>query len=370
MKNNRGKILLIFLILFSYLTTVDAKDKEYIWSASINKKSAFVNEAIYLKYICEFEHRAELYVIDFTPKSTNKYKIISLSQTHKLKDNKRIQIYEYIVFAKVAGDLEFDFDVSMKKTNKDSIVNGILGRDNLQFEEFSIEVLKQKKLYVKIKKTTSKLVGKIDLEVKKDKPKVKAYEPYHMNIIIKGLGDLDTVKEFDFSGVDAKVFASEAKKTYTLTKEGYKGVWSQKFAFVSDKDFKIPKVELEYLDIKTQNIKILSQKEVNVEVTKAYTQEELLDEVDDNSFEMKNEYFYYLLSFIAGFLIAKIKFNFGRNNLENEDSFSAKVKNAKTLEELHMLIILQNTNKYKELIADIETGKLNALNEVKKLLQI
>ena len=40
MKNNRGNIILIFLVLFSSINILFAQDNDYKWSASINKESA------------------------------------------------------------------------------------------------------------------------------------------------------------------------------------------------------------------------------------------------------------------------------------------------------------------------------------------
>lgn len=370
MKNNLGKVFLIIFILFSYINILDAKEVEYKWSAFINKKSAFVNEAIYLKYICEFEDRAELYVVEFTPRSTDKYEIKSLSQTQRVRNGKKIQVYEYIVFAKVSGKLDFDFEVKMKKTNKDSIVNGILGRDNLQFEEFTTTIIKQKKLSINIDAASEELIGAFELEVKKDEPKLKAYEPYHLSITINGIGNFYALSSLDYSGVNAKVFESAPKNEYILTKKGYSGQWSQKFAFVSEKNFSIPEMEIEYFDEFDGKIKILKVDAINVEVSSAYTQEELLDEVDDTSIIFKKEYLYYLLTFIAGFLLAKVRFSIFFKDIEDENSIDSKIRKTKTLEELHMLLILQNDARYKQIILEIESKKLDSISKIKKELKI
>ena len=46
----------------------------------------------------------------------------------------------------------------MKKTTQDSIDNTVLGRDNVENEEFTNIVIHQKALHVNIEKTTSELV--------------------------------------------------------------------------------------------------------------------------------------------------------------------------------------------------------------------
>lgn len=356
-------------MLFSFFSILNAQDNEYKWSAFINKKSAYINEAVYLKYTCEFQDRGELYVIEFMPKSTERFEIVSLSQTHEIHDSKRIQTYEYIVFPTLSGRVDFDFDVIMKKTNKDSIENTVLGRDNAQFEEYTIQKIKQKKLSLEVKGHNSRLVGSFRMTEKKDTPKLKAYEPYHLRITIKGIGDFEALKSIDFSAVDAKVFADEPQTKFTLTKNGYEGTWSQKFAFVASKNFSIPSLQVKYFDPHDAKLKVLNTKAIDVEVTPAYTAEELLDVIDDEHLKFKKEYLYYLLSFIAGFLLAKINFSQFYPKDEEEDTFSKKVKKSKTLEELHMLLVLQDGRRYKEIVADIESTKLTTLNQVKKLLE-
>ena len=61
MKNSLGKIFLALFILLH----VELFATTYEWSATTNKKSAYVGEAIYLKYTCTYSDRAELYTIDF-----------------------------------------------------------------------------------------------------------------------------------------------------------------------------------------------------------------------------------------------------------------------------------------------------------------
>jgi len=362
MKKNLGNS--IFIIVVFFLTTLSASTKEYVWSGSINKSSASINEAIYLKYECTFVDRSELYVIEFAPKSNDNYEIISLSQTEKIRNFKRINTYEYVVFAKKAGRLEFDFNVKMKKTNKDSIENTVLGRDNAQFEEFSVEVVQPKKLFVTILKSEQQLVGNFELEIKKDTPEIKAFEPYHLHIIIRGKGVFDALKPFSFEGVEAKVFSGDVEKNYKLTKECYEGQWSQKFAFVSDKNFTLPPLKnayFDYLSGKTKQIKIDS---IKVKVTKKYEPTELLDEIDEEKFSLKKEWFYYLLCFMTGFLVAKINLKPKASTILN--TFVDKVNATKSLEELHMLLILQSSTKYKKTIEDIESSKIKSLTQAKK----
>jgi len=187
MKINLGRIFLYLIIIFN----IQLIASEYKWSASINKKNAFVNEAIYLKYICEFRDNGELYTIDFNPVGEfEKYDILLLTEDEKIINNKRINTYEYIAFIKEKGKFTFDFDIVMKKTTHDYIIELTGGMDNdREVEQFFNTFLKQKVLRVNIQEPKSKLLGDFNIEIKKDKLIKKAFSPFHLEIKIKGSGN-------------------------------------------------------------------------------------------------------------------------------------------------------------------------------------
>lgn len=365
MKKNLGKAFVVFLLFVS----LELFASTYRWTAEINKKTAYVNEAIHLKYTCEFSDKSELYTIDFNPVGDNeKYSLKLLAESEKIINNKRVNVYEFVAFVKEAGTMIFDFNMIMKKTTQESIDSTIGGRDNdREIEEFSQRVMKQKSLVVDIKETLTLLVGNFFLNVNADAPQVKAYEPFHMEVSINGIGNIDALKGFKFDIENVKVFSSVPKKEIILTKEGYSGKWSQKFVFVSDEDFVIPEIALEYFNIELTQVKILQTQAIKVEVEKAYVKEELLD-VTGETFQFSYTYFYYLLTFIAGFLVAKIKIKTKPKKENVDKKFLQKVANSKSLKELAIVLTLENARKYNELILEIERKESQSLKSLKKEL--
>jgi len=361
MKKNLGKIILLLLVSLH----VELFASTYEWSSQISKNKAYVNEAIHLKYTCTFNDRGELYTIDFNPAGNfKKYSVITLTENEVILNTKRINSYEFIVFVKEAGNISFEFPMVMKKTSLESIVELTGGRDNdREKEQFFSTYLKQKPLHVEILKHDSDLVGNFDISVKKDDNKVKAYEPYHMEIIIKGNGDFDYIKPIDFNIKNVKVFSSEIIKKTKLTKDGYIGTWSQKFAFVSDKDFEIPELNIEYFSLKDKNKKVLHLESENIEVTKGYEKKELLDELD-NEFKVEYKYVYYLLFFIAGFLVSKIKFKNTNKINTKEQEFKKKLSKCKNLDEVVFLLLVSDKNKYKNIIKRIENNEYKSVKSV------
>jgi hypothetical protein len=362
-KKNLGKIVL-FLILI--VINIDASE-EYRWSASIDKKEAYINEAVHLHYSCEFNSRDELHVIEFNPVGKYKdYDIHLLSEIEKIENGKRVNEFEFVAFLKTSGYIEFEFDVLMKKTNQDSIENTVLGRDNAGYEQFSKKLIKQKKLSLNVLPNDIKLVGDFNFSIKKDKPSVNAYEPYHFEIIIDGVGNLDKLEMIDLNITNAKVFTSKPKKEYTLTKDGYKGLWSQKFAIVASKNFQFPPIKYIYFSPSTKKQKEFEVKAFDVEVKELYKKDELLDKKDTSELVFKQEYLYYVLVFVLGFLLGKIKIKKEKTKHVDMD-FKNKVDRCKSLDELLMLLVIKDSSKFCDIIDKIEKEQLG-LAEAKKMV--
>ncbi|MBU1216964.1 BatD family protein [bacterium] len=363
MKKNLIKTVIFFLLVQTQLAA-----SSYEWRANINKTQAYVNEAVNLEYVCTFSDIAELYVIDFDPVTENeKYTLRLLNKNERIIDGKKVNSYEFVAFVHQAGEMRFNFDVSMKKTNRDSIENTVIGRDNGEYAEYTTTILKQKELVVNVLEDNSSLIGTLEMQVTKDTPKIKAYEPFHMEIKFSGKANFDNLKPFIFEIEGVKVFSQEPNVNVKLTKDGYEGVWSQKFAFVGTKDFVIPELRTEYFDLQSRAIKELAYEKTEVEVAPAFTKEELLDEEAEISL-WHQEYLYYVLTFLAGFLLAKIKLTRTSKSLTDADVFAQKVQNAASLQALCVILALQDAKKYESLITKIETKELTSIKEAKKLI--
>ncbi|EQB40041.1 hypothetical protein M947_03200 [Sulfurimonas hongkongensis] len=360
MKNNLGKVFLILLLSLKLFAST------YEWSVEANKRSAMTNEPIHLTYTCNFSDSAQTYTIEFNPVVDNEeHRILLFSEDESIVDEKRVNTYEYLLYVKKAQDLKLFFDTMMKKTNKDSIQNSVIGRDNVEREDYSVKIIRQKGVELEIKDAKSNLVGRLSADVKKDKSSIMSYEPYHLEIKIDGSANFDAIKaiHFDIDGV--KVIEEKPIKNLELTKDGYVGSWSQKFAFVSDSNFTIPSIEIEYFDLEEKKLKSLNFDKVAVEVKKLYKKEELLEK-EEKDFEIEYEYIYYLLAFLAGFLFAKIKFKKKVKLSSAEMLMNKKIDEAKSLEELVFLLALSDAKKYNEIIESIEKKEIKSLKNAKE----
>ncbi len=352
----------LFLLISLYVFA-----SSYKWHVDSNTNSAYVNEAIHLSYVCEFNDSAEIYAVVFHPqKSNEKVTIEVLSESSRLEDSKKIFQYELVAFVHQAGEHTFAFEADMKKTTKESIENTIIGRDNGKYAEYETTTVALKSITVEVLETKSDLVGEFSLGTKKSGSETEAYIPYHLEISIDGVGNLNRVEPMAFSIEGVRVFSEEPKKDLLLTPEGYKGRWSQKFAFVADKDFSIEPFSIEYFDLKERKKRELSFSGIDVSVSAAIDKETLLDAPVEKTPLFAWEYLYYILSFIAGYLIAKIRWR--KKESKRDESLCKKVQNASSLEALNMILVVNNPNKYEKIIEQIEQKELTSLAKAKRLI--
>ena len=363
MKKSLGSFL-FFIILLS--TSINAST--YKWSSYVAKEKAYVGESVYVKYLCKFDDNGELYIIDFEPRSSDLYDLILLSKDEILRDGKRTNTYEYILKVKSPQDFEMILEATMKKTSLDSIVENTTNHyDDTKFDSIHTKnIVKMDKISLEVFEAPKKLLGRFDLQVKKDASDIKAYEPYHLELEVSGEGNFEALQALEFDIENVKVFAQKPIKSISLDKDGYKGSWNQQFAFVSSEDFRIPARSIDYFDIASQEIKSLHMEAIHVKVQQAYKKSELLDEVEEGFiFEVK--YIYYILTFIVGFFLGKI--NFTKKKVSTKDqSFIRKVKKLKSLDELSILLLMSNERRYDSVLAAIEANELSSLSQAKKMI--
>jgi len=339
----------------------------YEWSVFVDKKNAYINEAIHLKYVCSFSDLAELYSVDFNPSGDyGAYRVELLKENKSVVDGKKINSYEFVLFAKEAREIEISFDATMKQTTRESIEEMVIGRDNVKKEEVIKKTIKQESFKLDIQETNSSLVGDFTLEVSKRDVHVKAYEPYHLGLTIRGVGNFDAIEALTFKIDGVQVFAGETGFKKELSSSGIQGEWSQKFAFVSDKNFTIPKVEITYFSLKNEKLQKLIIDAVDVNVESGFVKEELLDKVDDDEkWHFEPAYLYYLFAFVAGYIVAKVKINRNPKVQSKEKFFYKKIDDAASLDELMVLLVLQDAIKYDFIIKDIEAKRVTSLKKAK-----
>ena len=184
---------------------------------------------------------------------------------------------------------------------------------------------------VKIKVTKreqeSALVGSFTIENRLDSKNVKANKPATLSVNITGDGTLEdfVFPTFEIDGVT--VYSDDAEISTTLNNNKVHSTYSKSFAFISNRDFRIPSLRISVYDTKSEEVKYLEVPfyDVHVEGSQAHalqkpktkiadvskvkselktTQKSMLDSKEDNSFsEQKSRSWQMIaLAFVLGLL--------------------------------------------------------------------
>jgi len=334
MKKVLGSLLILCLSLFG--------QSEYRWNIDLEEKDLYLHQSTVLTMECKFSKEGKNDDVEFTPPQDIPFTFELLSQKRHFEGELQTLTYKYLVFAKKSGNYKISLKPTMIFTTQSAIDNVIVGRDNVNDLEVEREDVKLKPLLVKVTDTASMFTGSLNLQTDLDTQEVSAYEPVHLEIAIKGEGNLQELSalSFEIEGVD--VFADKMEQNLELSTKGYKGVWLQRFAFVGKKDFVIPALSFHYFDLDEKVDKVLKTEAFAIKVkTNGIKREELIDKVNVPSTKIDLSayihYLYYLLTFISGFITAKlIRLPKRRTNKEKGEKIKA-AKSEKALLEVLMM---------------------------------
>ncbi len=367
MRQNRGRLLALALLFIS--TSLFAVEP-YTWSLKTSKNSVYVDEAVEIEYTCSFQDQAYLHVIKFTPEQENEaYRLLPLGVIEKTRDGRRSDTYRYVLFPKISGQQSFDFHALMRKTTKASIENSVIGRDNVEDYSFVDTKVVLPTVVLDVSAHQESLTGQFALNVTLDKNEVKAYEPVHLDIHVRGEGDFDQMQDYQLVIDGVKVFSEVGEKHYKLTKNGFQGEWEQKFSLVGAKNFMIKPIELSYFDIAKKERVVLRSKSFDVSVKEAYTKEELLDDVEDQSSSWWSwSYLNYLFTFVLGVVLGRNLFRFQWRETRSQGS-EIQITKCRSVNCILTRLVISGDPRYEPLIRKYEAlGKKASLKELKREL--
>ncbi len=350
MKKLLGSLLLLSMSLFA--------KSSYEWQVSLSERELYLHQSTVLKMVCTFSKEGKNDDIEFVPPSDGAFEYILLSENRSFEGAIQTLTYQYLLFAKETGTHQIILKPQMLFTTQSAIDNVIIGRDNVNDLEVEKEIAKITPIEVVVKENAYGLAGRLQITSDLDLREVSAYEPVHLAIRIEGDGNLHDLDNIQIKIDGVEVFSDEAQKQYALSETGYIGSWSQRFAFVSQEDFVIPSIEIGYLDLTRQQEKVLKTEAFPIKIkADGIKREELIDKVDLPSegftIEKYIDYLYYFLSFISGFIVAKLVKLPQRTAQKQKGE---KIKEAKTQKELLETLIVCDKHMFASEIQLLESA--------------
>jgi hypothetical protein len=364
MKKVLGSLLLLTLGLWA--------KSGYEWKVDISEKELYLHQAVTLFMECTFDEKGKNDDVNFAPPADIPFGFELLSETTHFEEGKKILQYRYVLFAKEAGEFVLELSPRMLFTTQSAIDNVIVGRDNVNELEVQREIVKLEPIRLRVKQTASEFTGKLSLQTRQDIQTASAYEPVHLEIEIEGEGNLHKLEPISFEIEGVEVFSDTPEIKIQLSEAGYRGKWIQRFAFVGHEDFVIPSVSLSYFDLVSKEEKVLKSEAFSIKIaSEGIKREELIDQVNlpSTSIELKDylAYLYYLLSFIFGFVAAKL-LKFPQRTQKKQKG--EKIKAAGSAKELLDVLIIYEKDLFSSEIDALESavykGNAVRLAEIKK----
>lgn len=359
MKRSLGKILFLWIISVGQLFG------GYHWSVLEKPETLYVGQSGVVRYECQFDTSAADYTIAFKPSENEMFKVSILTQQDRIVQGKRIQTFDVLIAPKHVGKIDIKFEALMRHTTFASIENASIGRDNVKKYDFSDEKAFLPPITIQTKENPVTLTGKLTFEVRGDSRAVRAHEPFHLSVIVRGEGNLDEMTPFELNISGVKVFAELPQKSLTPSAQGFEGEVSQEFALVASESYTIEPLSLSYFDTKKNQIVTLKSKPIYVEVGEGYEFSSLLDVPKISDYGTLKRYALYLFFIGLGVgLNEAIRWLWNRRPRKKAKQFW---DSASTSGELVRILSLSGEKHFDEVIRALEEEKMD-IREAKKRL--
>jgi hypothetical protein len=362
MKPSLGKIFFIWILTIGQVWGV------YQWSIHEAPKSLMVGESGVIRYQCAFDTSAGDYTIEFRPSEVDAYRASILTQRDQIVEGKRVQTFDVLITPKYSGEIEVRFDALMRHTTFASIENATIGRDNVKKYDFNDEKVYLPQAVVHVSESPAALSGKLILEVSSDVKRVRAHEPLHVSVVVRGKGNMDQILPYELNISGVTVFSQPSQKSVSPSVVGYEGEVSQEFALVAEKSYTIPALTLQFFDTEKNQVVTLRSNPIYVEVEEGYELSSLLDVPEINDYRTLKHYGWYAFFTLLGIALNEaVRWGWKRRPRRKKRIFW---ESASTVGELVQLLALSGEKRFDEVIAALEEEKMDVREAKKRLIQI
>ncbi|MCK9373156.1 MAG: hypothetical protein M0P91_08145 [Sulfuricurvum sp.] len=360
MKRNPGNILLLWLLSAAALW-----GETYRWEVLKAPESLRVGQSGVIRYTCTFEGSAANYTVEFKPQGSDAYRVQMLTQDDRIVKGRRVETFDVLVTPLRGGMIDLRQEALIRHTTFASIENATIGRDNVKKYDFNDEKTSLPAVGIRAEENSAALTGRITVEVKSDRPMVRAHEPFHLSVYVRGSGNLDQFVPYELNISGVTVFAEPPQKSITPASDGYEGEIRQEFALIAEKSYVIAPLRLRVFDTAENRIKELKTLPIHVEVSEGYEPSTLLDPPDLSDTSTLKRYALYAALVLGGAGIGEAVRRLWR--LRPRRKIKYFWDEAKTSKELVLLLSLAGEKRYNEMIGLLEAGEIG-LGEAKKRL--
>ncbi len=348
------------------------KGEPFSLSLEIDKTKAYIGEPINLYFIFKIHTDVDLAEATINAPSFRHFwakPIKELSST--TKGDYKIYRKRYLLFAQKSGKIEIEsgrMDVGVRQKIK---------QNAFTFERVKWKSIFSNNMTVDITPLPKgvDIYGNFKLKAQIDKQTTNTNEPVNLTITIKGTGNIDDIEEFKLEVKDAIVYADKPQRKIYNNDKKELGIFTQKFAIVSDRNFTIPPLKFTYFHSDEKKIKHLKSKQFDIEVQQSIIktqtakllkkeQPQKIVKIETNSDKISTIKLtlFTFGGFIVGLLTA-LMFNSLKKESDNKKEntktplpLSKRIKKSKSDKELLSLLLpfMTKSNKMENLIKKLE----------------
>lgn len=278
-----GKIFLVFLLLCNFIIAKDSIKIEKVENNDIefkilsNKNEAYVGEPIVVTLRLKIKKSLPIVDYRFYPPKFNNFwvKEFNEEKTKKyLLDTPKYLVKElnYVIFPQKSGILKVD----------PAVIN--LAIPDKKEDLFGLTVavpkwisVRSNPLEITIKPLPKEvdLVGSFKIKTYIDKKEIKPNEPVNFSVEIFGKGNIEDFEKIDLDILNATVFSDMPIKIQKFKDKNLSVKFIQKFSIVSNKNFTIPSLKIDYFNPARNKIETLESKSIDIKVLNAQRSEKL-----------------------------------------------------------------------------------------------
>jgi len=295
-----------------------------------DRVKAYVGQMVDVKVIFKEKRSVPVMNVDFVPIKFENFWVKRVGKEKRYPDGDYL-VHEihYLFFPQKAGELTIgpaEVKVAVAKKMRDAF--GFIVRKPKWITISSSSL----KLTVKPLPQNINLIGDFKLMVQAEPKRVEAGKPVKLVVRVEAEGNIEDfgLLELHIDGVT--IYSEEPKLEQSFSSGIYSGSWEREYVLIAKSPFVIPSFNLKYFDPKTEKVKEITTKPIEVEVIgSAIQQQRNVDKVESvkQSKEEKEEkgmsIFYLLISFLAGmgfmYLLIRLK---GVINIDKKSSKPSK----------------------------------------------
>ena len=238
----------------------------------VNKKEAFVGEPIVAQLILKIKRGLNIVDYSFTPPKFDNFWVKELKSSNKYLEEHGdylVKRVTFLLFPQKSGLLTIApalFKYAVPSTTTDLFGFAVSA------PVWKSVVSNSAKVVVKSLPANVDLVGDFKIVANVDKTQVKAGEPVNFTVKITGVGNIENLDKIPLSIKGATIY-EDKPKVLEHYKNGKLFVeFVQKFSIISNQDYTIPAIKIDYFSLKAKKIKTLTTKPIHIHVigTKAF----------------------------------------------------------------------------------------------------